>query len=57
VIRNGLRAVPRYDVRAWPFGGKHVALVNVDAVAEPPCMTASGEVFVRVSGQQVSKRS
>jgi hypothetical protein len=51
VIRNGLRPVPRHDVQVWSLNGKHVAVVNVETVAEPPCMTSNGEVFVRVSGE------
>jgi hypothetical protein len=51
VIRNGLRPVPQYDVREWPVDSKRLAVVNIDAVSEPPCMTSTGEVFVRVSGE------
>jgi hypothetical protein len=51
VIRNGLKPVPWYDVKEWKRDGKRVAVVNVDPVAEPPCMTTSGEVFMRVSGE------
>jgi hypothetical protein len=51
VIRNGLQPVPRYDVNEWTIDGKRVAIVNIDPIAEPPCMTTSGEVFTRVSGE------
>jgi predicted HTH transcriptional regulator len=54
VIRNGLRPVPQYDVKAWPTGdGRQLAVVRIDAVPDPPCMTMSGEVFERVSGETV----
>lgn len=53
VIRNGLRPLPRWDVKSWKRNGTHVAVVMVDPVAEPPCMTTAGEVFVRVSGESV----
>jgi hypothetical protein len=51
VIRNGVRPIPPYDVKAWTRNGGTVAVVRVDLVAEPPCMTRSGEVFTRVSGE------
>jgi hypothetical protein len=53
VIRNNLSPVPRYDVKEWTQDEKRVAVVNVDPVAEPPCMTGSGDVFIRVSGESV----
>lgn len=53
VIRGGVTPVPFYDIREWSQDGGHVAVVRIDAVAEPPCMTTSGEVFVRVSGESV----
>jgi len=54
VIRNGLRPIPHYDVWSPPAEeAKRLAIVKVDAVAEPPCMTTGGDVFVRVSGESV----
>lgn len=54
VIRDGLRPVPRFDVRAWETdAGRHVAVVRVEPVAVPPCMTAGGEIYERVSGRTV----
>lgn len=53
VIRNNLSPVPWYDVKEWTQDEKRVAVVNVDPVAEPPCMTGSGDVFIRVSGESV----
>lgn len=52
-IRDGLRPVPRFNARAWAVDGRHVAVVRVEPVAVPPCMTTSGEVFERVSGRTV----
>jgi hypothetical protein len=51
VIRSNLQPVPRFDVKVFERDGGHVAVVNVDPVAEPPCMTINGEVYVRVSGE------
>ena len=54
IIRNGLRPVPRYDVKPWKLDdGREVAVVQVQPVSEPPCMTSSGEVFERVSGESI----
>lgn len=53
VIRNGVNPVPPHDIREWERDGLHVAVVRVDPVAEPPCMTMSGEVFMRVSGESI----
>jgi hypothetical protein len=51
VIRNGLRPVPRFAVKEFEIDGKHLAIVNVDRVPDPPCVTRSGQVFTRVSGE------
>ncbi|HVS84216.1 MAG TPA: ATP-binding protein [Gaiellaceae bacterium] len=53
VIRGGVTPVPSYEVREWRIEPGYVALVRVDPVSEPPCMTATGEVFIRVSGESV----
>jgi hypothetical protein len=53
VIRNGVNPVPPNDVREWEHEGGHVAVLRIDPVTEPPCMTMSGEVFTRVSGESV----
>jgi Putative DNA-binding domain len=54
IIRSGLRPVPRYDVTSWKLDdGRHVAVVQIEPVSEPPCMTTSGEVFERVSGESI----
>jgi hypothetical protein len=37
-------------VRDWPAGGKRAAVVHVEPVAEPPCVTTDGQVFQRVAG-------
>jgi hypothetical protein len=54
-IRNGLRPVPDYDVAAFPVdNGKHVAVVAVSPVAEPPCLTSHAQLYERVSGATVA---
>lgn len=51
VIR-GLSPTPRHEARAWRLdGGRVAAVVRVEPVAEPPCMTRQGRVFIRVSGE------
>src|SRR3954447_12785824 len=52
VIDDGVRAVPRYDVKAWRLDDGHVvALVEIEPVAQPPCMTNLGHIYERVSGE------
>jgi hypothetical protein len=52
VIGRGVDPVPWFDVKAWPVAnGKHVAVVNVDPVAVPPCVTSSGQVYERLPGK------
>jgi hypothetical protein len=52
VIReNGVRPVPKFDVKSWATEEGSVAVVQVEPVAAPPCITRSGEVFERVSGE------
>jgi hypothetical protein len=51
VIRN-LNPVPRFEARAWsPDDDRTVAVVQVEPVAVPPCMTPLGHVYERVSGE------
>lgn len=52
-VVSTLRPRPRVDVRGWPVKEKRVAVVRIDPVAEPPCMTRGGQVFERVSGATV----
>jgi schlafen family protein len=53
VLRN-LRPVPRFDPRTWHLDGdRWVAVIQVDPVDEPPCMTPLGHVYERVSGRSV----
>lgn len=53
-VRDGLRPTPRFDVRSWErVGGREVAVVQIEPVAVPPCMTADGTVYERVSGATV----
>jgi hypothetical protein len=51
-IARTLSPAPRVDVRDWEAERGRVAVVCVDPVAQPPCMTR-GQVFERVSGQTV----
>jgi hypothetical protein len=53
-VVGGLRPVPRYDARPWHLeGDRWVAVIRVDPVDEPPCMTPLGHVYERVSGKSV----
>lgn len=52
-LRDGLRPVPRLDVKAWEADVGHVAVVRVEPGAIAPCMTSGGEVYERVSGRTV----
>ena len=47
-ISSWLNPVPRCDVRVLE-GGPFLAVVSVDPVAEPPCLTGSGTAYVRTS--------
>lgn len=52
VITSGLHPVPTFDVKTFERGdGRHAALVAVEPVAVPPCITTSGVVYQRVTGQ------
>jgi Putative DNA-binding domain len=54
VIHNGLIGPPWFDVKEWDGGGgKRVAIVRIDPSPDPPCITTSGEVFIRVSGASI----
>jgi hypothetical protein len=53
VIEN-VRPVPRYAVKSWRVGENDefvVAVVRVQPVDAPPCMTAQGHIYERVSGK------
>lgn len=53
IIRR-LAPEPRTDVRPWTLeDGRLVAIVRVEPVAQPPCMTPDGRVFQRVSGETI----
>lgn len=53
VVRGGVNPLPFYDIHEWELDGRHVAVLRVDPVGEPPCITMSGEVFTRVSGESI----
>lgn len=51
-ITSGLSPTPPFDVKVFDRGGdKKAVVVRVEPVAVPPCITADGIVFQRVSGQ------
>lgn len=53
-IIRGLNPTPRFDARAWLRpDGRVIAVVQVDPVDEPPCMTPQGHVYERVSGETI----
>lgn len=51
-VLRSLNPVPRFDPKAWALDDdRTVAVVQVEPVAEPPCMTPQGHVYERVSGE------
>jgi Putative DNA-binding domain len=51
VLRR-LQPVPRFDPKRWTLDdGRVVLVVQIEPVAEPPCMTPQGRVYERVSGE------
>lgn len=53
IVRSGVRPVPDYAVRVLRRRAPKVAIVAVDPVAEPPCITSGGSVYVRTAGSTV----
>jgi hypothetical protein len=52
LLAAGLSPQPEFDVKAFEReGGRVAAVLAVDPVAVPPCVTASGVVYQRVTGQ------
>jgi hypothetical protein len=52
IVDGGVSPLPVFDAK--PFGrdeGRKAVVVKVEPVAVPPCITASGLVFQRVTGQ------
>lgn len=55
IVRETLSPRPRIDVQSWDVGdGMRAAVVRVDPVAEPPCMTNGGQVYLRVLGETIT---
>jgi hypothetical protein len=53
-IIRGLNPTPRHEAKPWMLDdGRLVAVVWVDPVDEPPCMTRRGQVYERVSGETI----
>lgn len=51
-VLRGLNPTPRFEPKVWRRDdGRVVAVVWIDPVDEPPCMTAQGHVYERVSGE------
>jgi hypothetical protein len=51
-VLRGLRPTPRFELRAWPLDDDRIAaVVWIEPVDEPPCMTPQGQVYERVSGE------
>jgi hypothetical protein len=40
-------------VLSWEINGKRAALVRIESVAEPPCVTSGGQLYERVSGETI----
>jgi hypothetical protein len=53
-VLRALRPTPRAAPHAWPLDdGRIAAVVWIEPVDEPPCMTPQGQVYERVSGATV----
>jgi hypothetical protein len=53
VLAN-LRPAPRFELRLWHITrDRWLAVIKVDPVDEPPCMTPLGLIYERVSGKSV----
>jgi len=51
-VLRGLRPTPRFAVKTWVRSeGRAAAVILVEPVAEPPCMTPQGRVYERVTGE------
>src|SRR3954453_23126735 len=52
-ILRQLRPTPQFEAKTWklPDGSSTVVVVQIEPVAEPPCMTPHGRVYERVSGE------
>jgi hypothetical protein len=48
-----LKPVPRHRVEVRTDAAERLVLVEVETVAEPPCLTPDGRVYERVTGQTV----
>lgn len=52
LVRSGMHPVPRLDHKAWS-GRPNAAIIAIDPVEEPPCLTTTGAVYIRTSGRTV----
>jgi hypothetical protein len=52
LVSSGVTPLPRFDVKAFPRGQDvDGVVVRIEPTSSPPCMTTSGVVYQRVSGQ------
>lgn len=52
ITAGGVSPVPRFDAKPFPReSGRQAVVVEIHPIATPPCITASGVVYQRVSGQ------
>ncbi len=52
LVSSGVTPLPRFDVKAFPRGQDvDAVVVRIEPTSSPPCMTTSGVVYQRVSGQ------
>ena len=47
---GGVRPRPDFDIAAWPVDGGHVAVVRVQPISTPPCIT-NGTIYERLPGK------
>lgn len=56
-VLRSLNPAPRFEPKAWALhSGRSVAVVRIEPVDVPPCMTPQGHVYERVSGETVRVR-
>ncbi|MHB1834693.1 MAG: AlbA family DNA-binding domain-containing protein [Solirubrobacteraceae bacterium] len=54
ISSGGVSPLPIFEAKPFPReDDRQAVVVRVEPIANPPCITASGAVFVRVSGQTV----
>lgn len=52
IAPSGVAPLPAFEAKAFELAnGRHAVVVQVEPLATPPCITASGVAYQRVSGQ------